>query len=124
MGFKRKGRISFLVVCSVGLCCYFFRYDLLVLGFDFLLKRKVSHYCSQPISYERMKWEGDKLVAFGVHLADEQFHLTIDRLETDWTIDWSDFYIQSHFQLIHPELTLVHHQEGAALPFTLGPLIP
>ncbi|MES2345038.1 MAG: hypothetical protein V4494_03770 [Chlamydiota bacterium] len=121
---RHIGRIGLILICSLGLCCYFLRYDLLVFGFDFFLKRQVSKHFSHSVTYESVHWKEGKLVALGVNLSDEHFHLTVDLLELDWTIDWSNYYIEPHIRLTHPELTLVHHKERAGFPLTLAPLIP
>lgn len=121
---KRKGRLGLIVVCSLGLASYLFRHDLLVAGFDLFLKGKVSKNFSRPITYERVNWEEGQLIAYGLNLADEHFHLTIDRLEIETSIDWSKLYLETKLHVIHPELTIVHQQEGGTIPLTIGPMVP
>lgn len=114
---KYKGRLKFVILCSLIVCCYFFRHTILIYSFDLFLKRQVAQYFSQPLSYENIRWEGNKIVITGLTISDDYVHLNVDKFEVDWKIFWTDLYFEPHFEFIHPEITLIPQEENTFFPF-------
>lgn len=116
---KSKRRFAFLFLISLLLTGVFFRHELMIFGFNIFLKGQFA----KPITCESIRWENGKIVARGLTLADDHFHLTMDQLEVVCHFSLAHVYFEPHLNCIHPELTFVGQPQSSPA-FSLASLIP